>query len=99
MAESNFLPELEQVAELPSGESAKSYAMLRRIEQKLNVVIRHQGIPLPDELNPLILGEEAGKLIDESRTFEAVRRHREKTGALFEDARKAIEEYLRQKGA
>ena len=97
MDPSHFLPEAEQISELPPGESAKSLEFLKRIEHKFNLVIQHQSIPFPDELNPAILGEEARKLADENQKIFAVQTHREKTGAGFVEAKKALDRYLQQK--
>ena len=97
MDPSHFLPEIEQISTLPAGESARSLEFLRRIEHKLNLIIQHQRIPLPDELNPEIFGEEARRLADENDKISAVQMHREKTGAGFVEAKKTLDRYLQQR--
>ncbi len=96
MDPANFLPEVEQISTLPPGESAKSLDILKRIEHKLNLVIQHQGIPLPDELNSEVFGEQARKLADENRKIEAIQLHRELTGAGLVEAKKVMDQYLRR---
>lgn len=92
----NALPELEQYSEMPVGESPKALDLFRRIEHKLNLIIRNQDIPVPDELNPQILGAKVKKLADQNRKIEAIQLHREQTGAGFAEAQEIIQKYLKQ---
>lgn len=76
----NFLPEIEQVPEpLPSDASAQ-IDFLKRIEQKLNLIIEHGGIPLPDEVNPNVLSADAIQLLKEQGKIAAIKLHRDRTG-------------------
>lgn len=96
MDSANHLPEVEQFPEPPPFDPAMALVTLRRIEQKLNLVIETQGIQLPMELDPAILGEEARELALENRIIEAMKVHRDQTGAGLAEARQALDEYLAQ---
>lgn len=94
MDPANFLPEAEQIPEPMPSDASASYTALLRVEQKLNTVIKHAGIPIPNELNPVILGDEAKELLRQNNKIGAVKAHRDRTGAGLADAKKLIEAYL-----
>lgn len=94
MEPANHLPEVEQIPEPQPFDPEMMLVTLRRIEQKLNLVIQIQGIDLPMELNPAILTEEARQLALENLKIEAVKIHRDQTGAGLAEAKQALDEYL-----
>lgn len=75
-------------------------ADLRRLERKLDALLRHQGIALP--LPPILPGdisEEVQRLArDPARRIEAIKLHREQTGLGLADAKHEVEEYLKTVG-
>jgi hypothetical protein len=98
MDTSNYLPQVEQLPEpVYSVASQMSLSLLQRIEQKLNIIIQHAGISLPDELNAKVLAEDVKDLAFQNR-IEATQIHRERTGAGLAEAKMLIDEYLRQCG-
>ncbi|MBI2927012.1 MAG: hypothetical protein HYY24_15060 [Verrucomicrobia bacterium] len=94
----NFIPYSEAHVE-PEFEVALRpvLTVLRRIELKLNAVIAHGSIPLPDELDPQIVSEEVRKLAARGEMILAVKVHRELTGTGLAEAKHAIDEYLRER--
>ena len=96
MEPSHFMPEEEQVPEESTGDNASTLELLKRIEHKLNIFIRHESIPLPDELNPEILAEDVKKLANENRKIEAIQLHRKRTGGGLAEAKRVLDEYLSQ---
>lgn len=94
MEPANHLPEVEQIPEPQPFDPEMMLVTLRRIEQKLNLVIQIQGIELPMELNPAILTEEARQLALENLKIEAVKIHRDQTGAGLAEAKQALDQYL-----
>ena len=69
-------------------------ARLRRVEHKLDLVLKHLGIPLPSPASLSELSEEARTLADAGQKIDAIRRHREATGASLKEAKEAVEAYL-----
>lgn len=79
---------------LRSGENDKN---LGRIERKLDAIIKHMCIEIPNGLQ--ILSEETRRIAeDPSRKIEAIKRLREETGMGLREAKDLIEEYQRSKG-
>lgn len=71
---------------------------LRRLERKLDAVIKHLGIELPNS-GPT-LSAEVKKLADEpGGKISAIKRLREESGLGLAEAKEAIEEYLRSRSA
>lgn len=79
---------------LKSGDNDKNW---RRIERKLDAIIKHMCIEIPDGLQNI--SEETKRLAeDPSRKIEAIKRLREETGMGLREAKDLIEEYQRTKG-
>ena len=98
MAPQNFIPECEVVREPSSGSKAtKALHILERVEIKMNALIRHSEINLPDDVNPQVLLDDVKSLADEKRLIEAVQLHRTRTGMGFAEATKMIRAYLNSK--
>jgi len=94
----NHLPASELVSLPQADESMRQMlAVVERVEQKLNLVIRHGDIPLPDALNPGVLSPEVKELADKNRKIEAVARHRLNTGAGLSETCEIINDYLRER--
>jgi hypothetical protein len=64
---------------------------LRRIEQKLDLILTHLGLEFVASSG---LDDEARRLADAGRKIEAIKAH-EATGAGLADAKEAVEDYLR----
>ncbi len=63
------------------------------IERKLDLVLGHLGVTVPEERH-----EEVERLLAEGRMIHAVKVYRERTGASLLDARNAVEEIARRRG-
>ena len=70
-------------------------ARLARVERKLDLILEHLGIDYDDAKSPSTLAEEVRRLADDGRKIEAIKAHRELTGAGLRDAKDAVEAYLR----
>jgi hypothetical protein len=71
----------------------KNSEATRRIESKLNVLINHLQVPLPDEINPNIPSEKVKELVREGRMVNAAIAHRVDHGVGFAWAAKVIKAY------
>jgi ribosomal protein L7/L12 len=71
-------------------------ARLRRIEQKLDLIVAHLGINYDQAAREGILDEVRG-LADEGRKIAAIKRHRELTGSSLVDAKRAVEDLMNRK--
>ena len=96
----NYMPASELIP-LPQADEAmrQVLAVAERMEQKLNLALQHEGVALPDGLNPGLLSEEVKELAAKRRKIEAIARHRLATGAGFTETCKLIEAYLRERGS
>jgi ribosomal protein L7/L12 len=71
---------------------------LRRLERKIDAVIKHLGLPLPDASQELSAAVK--KLADEpGGKISAIKLQREETGMGLAEAKDAVEEYLRSRPA
>jgi hypothetical protein len=71
-------------------------ARLRRIEQKLDLLLKHSGIPF-DDINKA-LPDEAQDLADRGEKIAAIKAYREATGAGLVEAKEAVEVYMAHRG-
>jgi hypothetical protein len=70
-------------------------ARVGRIEQKLNALLRHHGV---DPTQGLPLSARVKQLADDpARKIEAIKVHREETGAGLAEAKEAVEAYIHGK--
>jgi ribosomal protein L7/L12 len=73
---------------------ADTSARVRRIEYKVNMLLRHagldpaQGFPLSEQVKDLAR--------DPGRKIEAIKVYREETGASLKDAKDAVEAFIEQ---
>ncbi len=65
-------------------------ALLHRIEQKIDQIMRHLGIPFEEPE----LDSEVIRLADAGQKIMAIKRYREVTGAGLKDAKDAVENYM-----
>ncbi len=77
------------------GTDPATTARLRRIENKLDLILDHLKLEfdqhaMPDEE----LDEEVRTLADDGKKIEAIKLYRELTGAGLKEAKDAIDEYL-----
>lgn len=77
--------------------SAPDAARLRRVEQKLDLILKHLGLDAGDLALNGELPEEIRTLADAGRKIEAIKAHRERYGSGLTDAKDAIEAYLRSR--
>lgn len=75
--------------------SPEQAARLVRIERKLDLILAHLGLAYDDAARPSDLDAETRRLADEGRKIEAIKAHRERTGAGLAAAKDAVEAYLR----
>ena len=68
-------------------------ARLRRVENKLDLLLRHLNIEAPAAA-VAGLSEEVCRLADEGKKIEAIARHREQTGTGLREAKDAVEAYM-----
>jgi hypothetical protein len=72
------------------GGSAVQRADLRRLDRKLDALLKHQGI----SLSPVVSEDVQGILLDRTKKPEAIKLHREQTGLGEEDATADVEAFL-----
>ncbi len=73
--------------------SSTDRARLRRIEQKLDLIIQHLGLALPDN-SPPGMTDEIRALADNGNKIGAIKLYREHNGADLKDAKDASDAYL-----
>jgi len=94
----SLIPETELIPDpKPDFFLSQVLVLQRRLEPKLNLVIKHLRIPLPDELNPDILSAEARELAERGDKIAAIKVHRDYTGMGLAKAKDLIEAYLRER--
>lgn len=69
-------------------------ARMRRIEWKLDIIIRHLGIEYPDPRTAAGLSESVRQLADAGNKIQAIKIHREQTGVGLREAKDAVEAYM-----
>ena len=68
---------------------------LLRLEQKLDLLMSHFGIEVPDPATAAGLSAEVRQLADDRRKkIEAIKLHREQTGLTLKEAKDAVEAYM-----
>jgi len=93
-----YLPSSELVPLPQADESLRSVvALAERLEQKLNLLIRHQQVALPAALDPGVLSGEVKKLVEGNQKIEAVALHRRNTGATLFETYELIQQHLATK--
>ena len=70
-------------------------ARLRRIDRKLDMLIQHLDIELPETIVSG-LSPEACRLADADQKIEAIKVHREQTGIGLKEAKDAVEGYMKR---
>jgi hypothetical protein len=70
-------------------------ARLRRLEAKMDLILKHLGIEYKDPATPGGLSEEVKALADDpARKIAAIKLHREQTGLGLKEAKDAVEAYM-----
>lgn len=67
---------------------------LKRLEKKLNLLLKHFEIEDPDLVTVNGLTAEVRQLADAGQKIEAIKVHREQTGLGLKEAKDAVEAYL-----
>jgi hypothetical protein len=70
----------------PWPKPARNSLRLRRIEKKLDAVVKHLGLDVESEVDPKIVD-----LITAGKKIEAIKLYREQTGASLSDAKAYVE--------
>jgi hypothetical protein len=74
-------------------------ARLRRIEVRLDLILKHLGLEYKDPATPGGLSEEVKALADNpAQKIAAIKLHREQTGVSLRDAKDAVESYTSRRG-
>jgi ribosomal protein L7/L12 len=77
------------------GLSAADVARLRRVERKLDLVLKHLGIAgESDPSDPAQWPTEITQPADAGRKIEAIKAHRELFGSNLREAKEAVEAYM-----
>jgi ribosomal protein L7/L12 len=72
-------------------------ALLRRIEHKLDLILKHLNIAVPAEPNPTVPAQwpiEIRQPADAGRKIESIKAHRDLFGSTLREAKDAIEAYM-----
>ena len=76
--------------------SAGQKAHLRRIERKLDALLKQQGVPPPA---PVVAGEVSDEgqqiALDPARRIEAIKLNREQTGCGLAEAKRDVEQFIK----
>jgi ABC-type uncharacterized transport system ATPase subunit len=62
---------------------------LRRVERKVDALLKHQGVELPCKLSP----EVQSLAVDPRQKIAAIKLHREQTGLSLAEAKAEVEEF------
>ena len=74
-------------------------ARLRRLEAKVDLILKHLGLEYTDPATSGGLSEEVKTLADDpARKIAAIKLHREQTGLGLKDAKDAVEGYITGRG-
>ncbi|HBI45497.1 MAG TPA: hypothetical protein DDY78_21975 [Planctomycetales bacterium] len=74
-------------------------ARLRRVEAKLDLILKHLGLEYNDPATPGGLSEKVKALADDpARKIPAIKLHREQTGLGLREAKDAVEAYIAGRG-
>jgi hypothetical protein len=72
---------------------------LRRVEGKVDLILRHLGLEYTDPATPGGLSDEVKALADDpAKKIAAIRLHREQTGLGLKEAKDAVEAYMDARG-
>jgi hypothetical protein len=72
---------------------------LRRVEAKLDLILKHLGLEYKDPATPGGLSDEVKALADDpGRKISAIKLHREQTGLGLKEAKDAVEAYIACRG-
>jgi hypothetical protein len=69
-------------------------ARLRRVEQKLDLILKHLKIDYVEPAPGEDLAEQVRELADRGEKIAAIRAYRELTGAGLAEAKQAVESYM-----
>jgi ribosomal protein L7/L12 len=76
--------------------SARQKAGLRRIERKLDALLKQQGVPPPP---PRVAGEISDEVqhlaLDPAGRIEAIKLHREQTGCGLAEAKRDVDQFIK----
>lgn len=77
------------------GPTGADRGRMARIERKLDLILAHLGVEVPDDLAGAGVSDEVRRLADAGQKIAAIKRQREETGAGLAEAKEAVESYLR----
>jgi ribosomal protein L7/L12 len=67
---------------------------LRRLEQKVDLILKHLGIEYRDTMADLLTERVRALADDPSKKINAIKLHRQETGCGLKEAKDAIEAYI-----
>ncbi|MDG2130994.1 MAG: ribosomal protein L7/L12 [Fuerstiella sp.] len=67
--------------------------LLSRLDRKVDVLIQHLDVDIPEALAKYGLSTTVAELADEGKKIEAIKVHRKETGVGLKEAKDAIEAY------
>ncbi len=67
---------------------------LIRLERKLDLILRHLNIEIPDPMMFAGLSTKVRELADQNRKIEAIKVHMDETGLGLKDAKEVVEAYM-----
>ncbi len=73
-------------------------ARLRRIEAKLDLILKNLGLEFQDPATAGLSPEVKALADDPAKKIEAIKLHREQTGAGLKEAKDAVEAYIAGRG-
>ncbi len=74
-------------------------ARIRRLEAKVDLILKHLGLEYKDPATPGGLSEQVKVLADDpGRKILAIKLHREQTGLGLKEAKEAVEAYIAGRG-
>jgi hypothetical protein len=98
MDSANYIPASEMIPLPQADESLRAMlAVTERLEQKINLIIRHEGTRLPAALDPGVLSAEVKELAGKNQKIEAVALHRRNTAATLAETCELIQRHLERK--
>jgi ribosomal protein L7/L12 len=81
----------------PPALSPNHVARLQRVERKLDLILAHLGIEYVEPAPGDNLSEQVRALADRGEKIQAIKTHRDLTGAGLAEAKRAVEAYLNRK--
>jgi ribosomal protein L7/L12 len=76
------------------GQASEDASRLRRVERKLDLILKHLGIKYAEPAPGEGLTGQVRALADRGEKIAAIKAHRDQTGAGLAEAKRAVEVYM-----